>query len=382
TYVFSAWGRNAAPGCGLPAPLYHFEVDGSPINPPTSYPDCAWVQTASTWHSGNKQGDVWIELINDQPGCNANDAAVDDLFFGICANVVLTSGAYFSFCSNRAGTPITLSGAASGFDLPVYQWQKFNPVMGVWQPVPGATDSALFFPQLTAADAGLYRLAATAAGNSFALSCSVFSPVAQVEVFPAYALDLTVTICPGESYFGYTTTGVFVDTFQSVHGCDSVRLLRLFVQENYDMEKQVVICPGEVYLFDGKKLASPGVYEATFSSVYGCDSTVVLNLTVAPYQSWSNNAPFVFVPNVFSPDQDGLNDLFLPNFAPVAFEQYRLDVYDRWGSLVFSTTNPGDGWDGRHRGMLCAMGVYVYHFEMQTEFCAHAVFSGTITLVR
>ncbi|MEQ1746118.1 MAG: gliding motility-associated C-terminal domain-containing protein [Saprospiraceae bacterium] len=382
TYVFSAWGRNAAPGCGLPAPLFHFEVDGSPINPPTSYPACAWVQTAATWHSGSKQGTVWIELVNDQPGCDANDAAVDDLFFGICANVALTSGTYFSFCGDRSDVPITLSGSASGFTLPQYQWQKFDPPTGAWLHVPGATDSVLFFPQLTAADAGLYRLAATAAGNAFVQHCSVFSPIVQIKAFPAYAQDLTVNICPGESYFGYTTTGLYVDTFPTVHGCDSVRTLRLFVQKNYDVEQQAVICPGEVYLFAGKKLTNPGLYEATFSSEYGCDSTVVLNLSVSPYRSWGNDAPFMFVPNVFSPDQDGQNDLFLPNFAPVTLDHYRLEVYDRWGSLIFSTTNPADGWDGRHRGMLCATGVYLYHMDVQTEFCERAIFSGTVALVR
>lgn len=381
-YVFSVWGRNVAGGCGLPAPLFHFEVDGSPINAPTGYPDCAWVQTATLWNSGNTQGDVWIELINDQPGCDANDAAIDDVFFGICAGVVLTSDTEFRFCGDSSAAPIKMSGKADGFDPPQYQWQKFSPASGGWTDVPGATDSILILDPPTATDAGLYRLAASAAGNSSTQYCAVFSPTIRVEAFPAYNNVLTVDICPGETYAGYATAGVYMDTFQSREGCDSIRVLRLNVRENYRVMENQVICPGESYLFDGKNLTSTGVYEASLRSVFGCDSIVTLNLSVSPSRNWGDDAPFVFVPNVFSPDDDGLNDEFLPNFAPLPFRAYLLEVYDRWGSLVFSTQNPALGWNGKHRGQYCAVGVYLYRMELETDTCERTVFSGTVTLVR
>lgn len=380
-YVFSVWGRNVAGGCGLPAPLFHFEVDGSPINAPTSYPDCAWKQTAAVWHSGNTQGDVWIELINDQPGCDANDAAIDDVFFGICAGVVLTCDTRFRFCGDTSALPIRFSGRAEGFDPPQYRWQKFDAASG-WADLPGATDSVLLLNPPTAAVAGLYRLAASAAGNTNAPHCAVFSPAISVEAFPQYHTDRTVDLCPGESYAGYSAPGVYVDTFLSAAGCDSVRVLRLIARENYHVEENRAICPGETYAFDGKNLTETGVYEATFPSAYGCDSTVMLNLTVSATRTWGDDAPFVFVPNVFSPDDNGWNDVFLPGFAPAPFRAYLLEVYDRWGSLLFSTRTPESGWDGKYRGQRCAPGVYLYRLELQTETCERAVFSGTVTLLR
>jgi len=380
-YVFSVWGRNVAGGCGLPAPLFHFEVDGSPINAPTAYPSCAWVQTAAVWYSGTTQGNVWIELINDQPGCDANDAAIDDVFFGICAGVTLTSPLLFRFCGDTPPAPIRLSGYASGFDTPQYQWQKFS-ASGGWVNLPGATDTVLLLDPPTAAASGLYRLAAAATGNIGSLICTVFSPVIRVEALPEYNHTLDVNICPGDTYAGYAASGVYVDSFLSVAGCDSVRMLRLTLRENYDTTDNRAICPGEIYPFGGKNLTESGVYEATLSSIFGCDSFVVLNLTVSPARSWGADAPFVFVPNVFRPDDDGLNDVFVPSFAPAPFRAYRLDVYDRWGSLLFSTQAPESGWDGKYRGQACAPGVYLYRLELQTEACERAVFSGTVTLLR
>ena len=321
-------------------------------------------------------------MILDQPGCNANDAAIDDVYFGICADVTLTSDTYFGFCGDTSALPIKLSGTAVGFDPPQYQWQKFSAAGAGWTDVPGATDSFLLLDPPMATDAGLYRLAASAAGNSNAQFCAVFSPTIFVEAFPAYYNVLTLNICPGETYAGYAATGEYVDTFKSRDGCDSVRVLRLNMRENYHVAENRAICPGEAYVFDGKNLTKAGVYEAVFSSEFGCDSAVTLNLTVSPSRTWGNDAPFVFVPNVFSPDDDGLNDVFLPNFAPVPFHDYLFEVYDRWGSLIFSTQNPAAGWDGRHRGQRCAVGVYLYRMKLETETCEHVVFSGTVTLVR
>ena len=52
----------------------------------------------------------------------------------------------------------------------------------------------------------------------------------------------------------------------------------------------------------------------------------------------------VYVPSGFTPDNDGVNDLFLPSVTPLEqVEDYRLEVYNRWGDLVFATQNPEEG---------------------------------------
>jgi gliding motility-associated-like protein len=69
--------------------------------------------------------------------------------------------------------------------------------------------------------------------------------------------------------------------------------------------------------------------------------------------------PSVFVPNAFTPNSDGKNDLL----RPVAVGMARIDyfqIYNRWGQLVFSTTTNGHGWDGTIAGKLQPSGTYVW----------------------
>ncbi|MFN0212902.1 MAG: laminin B domain-containing protein [Saprospiraceae bacterium] len=75
----------------------------------------------------------------------------------------------------------------------------------------------------------------------------------------------------------------------------------------------------------------------------------------------------LFVPNVFSPNDDGENDTWHP-FLPCRWLRFRLEVYDRWGSLVFASTDPETIWDGRIRGKEAMMGVYVWRLEWDAEF--------------
>lgn len=74
-----------------------------------------------------------------------------------------------------------------------------------------------------------------------------------------------------------------------------------------------------------------------------------------------------FVPNVFSPNADGVNDAFLIEFDCV-LKAYSLQVFDRWGSLLFDSQQPGEGWPGtRARGNLLPAGVYFWVMQYEGE---------------
>ncbi|MFK8101742.1 MAG: PKD domain-containing protein [Saprospiraceae bacterium] len=70
------------------------------------------------------------------------------------------------------------------------------------------------------------------------------------------------------------------------------------------------------------------------------------------------------VPNAFSPNGDGINDLLLVQTAQSIETLKLFQIYDRWGNLVFSTNNLTQGWDGRYQGKNLANGVYVYFVEL------------------
>jgi gliding motility-associated-like protein len=66
------------------------------------------------------------------------------------------------------------------------------------------------------------------------------------------------------------------------------------------------------------------------------------------------------MPNAFTPDGNGLNDVFKPVTQRNTLEPYLLQVYNRWGQLIFSSSDPDRGWDGTFNGKSCSTGYYTY----------------------
>ena len=69
------------------------------------------------------------------------------------------------------------------------------------------------------------------------------------------------------------------------------------------------------------------------------------------------------MPNAFTPNHDGLNDLFRIGNPYVVTALVSFDIFDRWGEKVFSTADPKDGWDGRFGNQEVNPGLFVYHLK-------------------
>lgn len=71
-----------------------------------------------------------------------------------------------------------------------------------------------------------------------------------------------------------------------------------------------------------------------------------------------------YVPNAFSPNQDGYNDVFLPNFSSAcSIQSYTIRVFNRWGGLVFESSDVQQGWDGKVKGTAAPQGTYFYAIQ-------------------
>ena len=95
---------------------------------------------------------------------------------------------------------------------------------------------------------------------------------------------LHAVICQGESYQfrgkHYFSTGFYSDTLQTIYNCDSIVTLDLFVADSYDSLVLDTICSTDVYMFDGNQITKTGKYVADLKTVYGCDSTITLDIVV------------------------------------------------------------------------------------------------------
>jgi len=101
-------------------------------------------------------------------------------------------------------------------------------------------------------------------------------------------------------------------------------------------------------------------------------------------QSLSNVAeayqdPLIYIPNAFVPE--GFNKIFKPVLTYVNYSEYEFTVFDRWGGVIFSTSNVDEGWDGTYKGKNLGNGVYVYMIKIKTSRGDYQTLKGTITLI-
>jgi|GEM_PF-1021960 len=119
----------------------------------------------------------------------------------------------------------------------------------------------------------------------------------------------------------------------------------------------------------------PGSYVLTqYNSCYSVSDSVSISFYRCSY--------CLSLPDVFSPNGDGLNDAFRPIIV-CDISGYQLSVYDRWGEKVFVSYMPNEGWNGMFRGLPLPAGVYHYliHYFNPAEQKAHTV-KGDISLIR
>ena len=100
----------------------------------------------------------------------------------------------------------------------------------------------------------------------------------------------------------------------------------------------------------------PTLVTLTAYNLYGCFDTTTAMVYTKPCCE-------VFVPNAFSPNDDGLNDYFKPMLQDGQII-VMMQVFDRWGKLIYNNTNIGKGWDGNYEdGNQAAMDTYMYYIK-------------------
>lgn len=116
-------------------------------------------------------------------------------------------------------------------------------------------------------------------------------------------------------------------------------------------------------------------YRLFSSSPEGCSSSDEVTITVFA------TAPSLFIPNAFTPNKDGLNDVLRPILAGIQ----RLDffrIYNRYGQLIFETTTAENGWDGSFKGKPQASGNFVYQARAIDFNGAVITQNGQVMLIR
>ena len=104
-------------------------------------------------------------------------------------------------------------------------------------------------------------------------------------------------------------------------------------------------------------------YTVTVTNDYGCTAIEEINIGVIPRRD-------VYIPNAFTPDNDGINDYFTVYAGENVTNVKSMQLFDRWGAVVFSKNdiapnNEPEGWNGNYQGKKLQSGVYVYMIEIE-----------------
>lgn len=90
----------------------------------------------------------------------------------------------------------------------------------------------------------------------------------------------------------------------------------------------------------------------------------------------------VTMPSGFTPNGDGINDLFQPLGSAIFSKSFDMSVWNRWGQEVYRSTDPTSGWDGYYKGQEAPTGVYAYLITYKNIFDESKMLKGNLTLIR
>lgn len=266
-------------------------------------------------------------------------------------------------------------------------------------------------PTFMVEEAGIYSV-------TLSTSCMSFTDSIEITYVSNPQVDLgeDIALCPDESVlldasfsgatyewqdgstaatFEVIETGQYAVTVSNACGDVIGRQTTTFTPPiEIDLGADTVLCPGESFVLDAfaesaieyvwndnssksqNIVFGPGLY--TVQALNECES-VMEEIFIRECEKC-----VTYFPNAFSPNNDGVNDTFKP-FSSCDLEAYHLQVFDRWGSLVFESFDEHEGWDGWTQDKLAANGVYIWmmDFVVMEDFEARSIEEkGDVLLIR
>lgn len=203
-----------------------------------------------------------------------------------------------------------------------------------------------------------------------------------------------------EVLFNSLDTGVYHLNISTKGGCDTTINLRLEAYPVPDVHTR----PADttIHYGDAIRLQASGAYWYMWSPGNPLDTTVTADPLAKPRQptvftvvGWNRygckDTGYVridldyglpgFVPNAFSPNGDGRNDVFKIEHLG-AQKILVFEIFNRYGQQVFSAGNSNRGWDGRYRGKPCDVGTYYYLIQLMGPEGAVKTYKGEVNLIR
>ncbi len=358
--------------------------------------------------SGLCNGIYTVTVTTSSPACTSASLFIDTLqiFSSGPANIKITSVVTDNVCYGSSSGSISLS-ANGGNGMYNYRW---SPSGGLG-------------PDITGLSAGNYSCTVTDQGGCSASTIVSVSQPAEITINSITAVNascgmdngsIIANASGGSSLLTYSwnigITGMFINnlsagiytlTITDANGCSissSATLLQIPKPTAYAGVNEVILRGQRIQLFASggltyswtpvESLNNPEIYNpvadphqttnyiVTVTDGYGCSATDSVLITVEEC-----DLSEFFVPSAFSPNGDGQND-FLFVRGPACISKMKFIIFDRWGEMVFESTDPGYGWDGKFNGKNLDAGVFVYYLNVNLSNGQSLSRKGNITLLK
>lgn len=189
----------------------------------------------------------------------------------------------------------------------------------------------------------------------------------------------------------FEDSGIYNITFTDGFGCqiDSFLNIEIFPSPTVNLGNDSMFClENPFYISAGNHtdylwqdgtttndflVENYGVFSIEVMNEFGCIATDSISFS-------TNCSTELFVPNAFSPNEDGENDFFRAYGIEVI--DFNLKIFDRWGAFLFESNNIQEGWNGKFKGQRTSNGVYVYLISATFLDGTTVQKKGDVTLMR
>lgn len=243
------------------------------------------------------------------------------------------------------------------------------------------------------------------------LGCYSLDTIEIGTTLPVFTYD-TLFFCPGDTIniFGeeVTETGIYMGIFEQQAGCDSTHTISLEAIANLllVLPDDLTIELGDSVLLNAISNGQNLIWEWSPSTGLSCDNcplpfarpleTTLYTLVITDENGCDVSDDVllsiiknrgIYIPNAFSPNGDGVNDLLQVYTGPNVARILDFKVFDRWGEMVFSDQNfpsndPSHGWNGQFKDKIMNPAVFAYKVEVEFIDGFIDTYYGDVTLIR
>jgi|GEM_PF-6462352 len=204
--------------------------------------------------------------------------------------------------------------------------------------------------------------------------------MSNVSFFPQTFISDTVNICAGEFYQVansiYSVSGKYVDTLSGVNVCDTIINTYLTVFDTVSIIIEESLCTNDSVQIGSQLYREPGVYMHVLASENGCDSILNIVINATPASVCFEGACDAYIPSAFSPNNDGINDVF-KIYSPNVVAQ-SIKIYSRWGNEYKTRSE----WDGEFNSNRAETGIYIYNITAICNEILELNYTGELFLMR